>query len=161
MPPKEIFDWIEIKWMFLGFAVTFGLRNFHRGGEMKWAYLKNHSITVCDILWIASYCQWLCASRRNFDRIKIKWILRGSAVSFWLGNFHRGGEVKWTFLKNYLITFCNRINCFFQVASMNNQDFSAWIWYACYYVLILNYFRERLAVPLLHPRGVYLFLFKS
>ena len=25
----------------------------------------------------------------------------------------------------------------------------------CYYALILNYFRGRLAVPLLHPRGVY------
>ena len=24
-----------IEWMFLGFAVTFGLRNFHRGSEVK------------------------------------------------------------------------------------------------------------------------------
>ena len=29
------FDGIKIKWILGGFAVTFGLRHFHRGGEVK------------------------------------------------------------------------------------------------------------------------------
>ena len=60
----------------------------------------------------------LC-TQKEFLIESIKWIFGGSAVTFGLGNFHRGGEVK------------------------------------CCYVLILNYFRGRLVVPLLHPRGVY------
>ena len=67
MPPKGIFDWIKIKWMFLGFAVTFGLTNFHRAGEVKWAFLKNHSITFYDILFCLDFiCVLLCINFKLF-----------------------------------------------------------------------------------------------
>ena len=35
MQPKRIFDGIKMKWIFGGVSVTFGLRNFHRGDEVK------------------------------------------------------------------------------------------------------------------------------
>ena len=40
--------WIESKLngFWGGFAVTFGLRNFHRGGEVKWALKKNKKNTL-------------------------------------------------------------------------------------------------------------------
>ena len=37
---KGVLDWFKIKWIFRGFAVTFGLRNFHRRCEVKWAFFQ-------------------------------------------------------------------------------------------------------------------------
>ena len=37
---KGVLDWFKIKSIFRSFAVTFGLRNFHRRGEVKWAFFQ-------------------------------------------------------------------------------------------------------------------------
>ena len=117
--------------------------------EVKWACFKNYSITFCKILWIASSCQCLYMPKGIFDWIKIKWIFGSFVVILGLRNFHMGGEVRWTFPKKLLYNFCEIL----------------WIasWCQCLCALKSNFglnqnemdFCGRLAVPLLHPRGVH------
>ena len=66
-----------------------------------------------------------------FDWIKIKLIFGSFVVTLGLRNFHMGGEVKWTFLLRF---------------------------YMRYYVLVLDYFRGWLAVPLLPYLSLFLLL---
>ena len=100
MQPKGFF-FIESNLMeFLGFSVTFGLRNVHRG-EGRWSkvsilldnFLQNY-VNMHPNASVYVYPKGI------FYWIKINWILGGFVVTLGLRNCHMGGEVKWTFLKN-------------------------------------------------------------
>ena len=48
----------------------------------------------------------LCTQKEFWTESKLNGFLGGFAATFALGNFHRGGEVKWAFFsKNHYITF--------------------------------------------------------
>ena len=52
---KEFWTESKLNGFLGGFAATFALGNFHRGGEVKWAFFsKNHSIIFFENLEIAS-----------------------------------------------------------------------------------------------------------
>ena len=66
-----------------------------RGDGVKWAFYCEYHPNASVYMYPKGF----------FDWIKIKWILGAFVVTLGLGNFHMGGEVKWTFLKNYSIFF--------------------------------------------------------
>ena len=51
---KEFWTESKLNGFLGGFAATFALGNFHTGGEVKWAFFKNRSITFCKNLEIVS-----------------------------------------------------------------------------------------------------------
>ena len=83
---------------FFGFPVTFGLRNFHRG---EGAF---HSINLSKIA--LDNAVSICTQKEVLIESILKRILGIYVVTLGLRNFHMWGEVKWTFLKNYSIIFC-------------------------------------------------------
>ena len=83
-----------------GFPVTFGLRNFHRG---EGAF---HSINFVKFCESQSNAVSICTQKEVLIESILKRILGIFVVTLGLRNFHMWGEVKWTFLKNYSIIFC-------------------------------------------------------
>ena len=126
MQPNGILDLIKIKWIFFFFfwgggSFTFGLRNCHRGGEVKWVFFQK---PLDNFLWKCGNSilmpVTLCTQKEFLIESKLNWSLGGFRLLLDLEIFI--GEGRWS---NVL---CAR-----------------------YTILILNYFKGRLAVLLFIP----------
>ena len=106
MHPKGIFDWIKIKWILVFFSITFGLWNFHRGGEVKWAFFQK---SLDNFLWKFGNSilmpLTLCTQKEFLIESKLNGFWFFFSITFGLWNFHRGGEVKWAFFQKSLYNF--------------------------------------------------------